>query len=147
MLHTPPPAPNNSGLAKFDCSGPPKAVPKPGANPFGMVARGADSIEDHESVIPIFVFCEILLRMLLAELTREWPRLLIWAGELRVPVGRPAGKCDETDDCGAGASFQRLERDWRRSIEAPGPVFLGVRRVGVVASTPGPDPMGFCLGW
>lgn len=108
-----------------------------------MVLRGADSREDQESAMPMFRFCDARLRILLAELTREWPRLCMCAGDPSVPVGMPAGKFEDVDDDCAGMSFHRLDMDCKelRAAEC-----CGVRMAGGVETMPGPDPMGFCFG-
>jgi len=98
--------------------------PSAGGTPL---TRGADSSEDHESPM----FCEARLRMLLAELTRECPALVIWAGELSVPMGRPDGKFGDAVLCAIG-SFHKLDTDWRRSTESGRARYFGVRKLGGV---------------
>lgn len=143
VLHTLPPAPNNSGLVTLDGSAPAKAVPKPGtAKTLGMVARGPDSIEDQESAMPMFKVCDALLRMLLAELTREWPRLYTFAGEPNVPVGRPAGNCEDAGDCCASPHKLDIDCSELRAV-----ALLGVRTTGGVVRAPAPEPIGFCFAW
>ena len=58
-------------------------------------------------------FCEALLRMLLAELTREWPCAGAWTGEPMAAGPRPGGNVGEAAD--EGMSFHRLERDCKRA--------------------------------